>query len=93
MSTGTSRRFRGAPSIKRNGSNQQYERQDLPFATFPSTPGVVYRAGTEVGGRRCLRCTTYIAVTSRVVRLAKPEGAGRKWWVHERCATAQELGQ
>jgi len=77
------RRRRWWRSIKRNGANEEYQAQDLPFAGFPSKPGVAYRAGTEVGGQRCPRCPTYIAVTSRVVRLARPERG--KWWVHERC--------
>lgn len=71
-------------SIRRHGTNEDYERQDLPFASYPSEPGVVYRAGTEVGGRRCPRCPDYISVTSRVVRLRRKESG--RWWVHERCA-------
>lgn len=70
-------------SIRRTGSNDEYQAQDLPFARYPSKPGVVYRAGTEVGGRRCPRCPDFIAVTSRVVRL--PRSEKRRWWVHERC--------
>ncbi len=70
-------------SIKRHGSNDEYRAQDLPFVTYPSRTGVVYRAGTEGGGRRCPRCTSFIAVSSRVVRLEHPERG--RWWVHERC--------
>lgn len=70
-------------SIRRYGDNSRYRAQDLPFALWPSQIGVVYRAGTLIGGRRCPRCPKYIAVTSRVMRLVVPE-AGR-WWVHERC--------
>jgi hypothetical protein len=51
-------------SIRRSGDNSQYEYQDLPYATYPSKVGVVYRAGTLVGGSRCPRCSDYIAVTS-----------------------------
>jgi hypothetical protein len=72
-------------SIKRNGSNEDYELQDLPYATYPSRAGVLYRAGTDVGGRRCPRCPTFIAVHSPVVRLYRPEEG--KWWVHRNCWT------
>lgn len=51
-------------SIKRDGTNLDYRAQNLPWATFPSQAGKVYRAGTEVGGRRCPRCPTYISVRS-----------------------------
>ena len=71
-------------SIRRNGTNDQYRGQDLPFATFPSPAGEVFRAGVQVGGRRCPRCDVFIAPTSRVVRLPRPE-RGRRWWVHSRC--------
>lgn len=71
-------------SIRRHGTNDDYLYQDLPFATYPSELGVVYRAGIEVGGRRCPRCPDFIEVTSRVVRLRRPERG--KWWTHERCA-------
>ncbi len=77
------------PSIRRSGTNDEYAAQDVPYATFPSPPGVVFRAGTEVGGRICPRCPSFIAVTSRVVRLRRKE-AGR-WWVHERCAEEGEV--
>lgn len=70
-------------SIKREGSNEDYQAQDLPYATFPSLVGKVYRAGTKVGGRRCPRCPDFIAVTSRVMRLRHPENG--RWLVHERC--------
>jgi|SRR5215211_6951378 len=70
-------------SIRRTGSNDDYQAQDLPYARYPSRAGVPYRAGTEVGGRRCPRCSDFILVTSRVVRLPRPEQG--KWWVHERC--------
>jgi hypothetical protein len=70
-------------SIRRTGENSDYRAQDLPFATYPSKPGVVYRAGTEVGGRQCPRCSVFIIVTSRVVRLHRPEKGC--WWVHKRC--------
>jgi hypothetical protein len=76
-------RRRQRPSIRRNGANEDYKAQDLPFAIYPARPGVVYRAGTEVGGQRCPRCTTYIAVTSKVMRLKRRELG--KCWVHERC--------
>lgn len=70
-------------SIKRHGTNDEYQWQDLPFAEYPTDPGVIYRAGTEVGGRICPRCPDYIAVTSPVVRLWRPEEG--RWWVHARC--------
>jgi len=70
-------------SIRRHGRNDDYLAQDLPYAGFPIEPGVVYRAGIHVGGRRCPRCSTFIAVTSRIVRLHRPEDG--RWWVHERC--------
>jgi hypothetical protein len=70
------------PSIKRDGCNEDYLAQDLPFACYPSKPGIVYRAGVETGGRRCPRCPDFIAVTGRVVRLHRPERGW--WWVHER---------
>lgn len=83
----------GQRSIKRHGSNSEYQAQDLPYATFPSEVGVVYRAGTEVGGQQCPRCPDYIAVTSPVVRLPRPEHVGhmKKWWVHERCFFTVEV--
>jgi hypothetical protein len=71
-------------SIRRHGENSDYQAQDLPYATYPSKPGVVYRAGTEVGGRCCPRCSVFIVATSKVVRLYRPEDG--RWWVHERCA-------
>jgi hypothetical protein len=71
-------------SIRRTGENSEYLAQDLPYATYPSKSGVVYRAGIEVGGRRCPRCSVFIIVTSRVVRLHRSEKD--RWWVHERCS-------
>jgi hypothetical protein len=76
-------------SVRRAGRNSDYLAQDLPYAGYPATAGVVYRAGVAVGGRRCPRCPDFIAVTSRVVRLHRPENG--RWWVHERCFFVVEI--
>jgi hypothetical protein len=46
---------------------------DLEIVPYPAEPGVTYRAGKKVGGAICPRCPKFIAVTSKVVRLYRPE--------------------
>lgn len=43
----------------------------LPDAPFPTSPGVVYRSGSNRG--ICPRCHAFIVPTSRVVRLSQSE--------------------
>lgn len=45
----------------------------LEEAPYPTPAGVIYRAGKRVGGAICPRCPKYIAVTSQVMRLYRPE--------------------